>query len=160
VGRVIVSAEVKSSRTDEETKETAVVLELVFVGDEIPETTLTIRRRVRAVDPDDLGSPMVYSVEVLENGITTTREDDGLKPSERRVLKVLKGAASGEWLDKYAIGDRLAVDDTGLACLMARTIQNASKVLVENGLIESRESAGSAYQWRAISESEEAEIDL
>src|ERR1019366_3044048 len=64
-GRVIVNAEVKSSRTDEVTKETAVVLELVFVGDEIPETTVTIRRRVMAVAPDDLASPLTYSVQAL-----------------------------------------------------------------------------------------------
>ena len=75
-GRVIVSAEVKSSHTDEVTKETAVVLELVFVGDEIPETTLTIRRRVRAVDPDDLASPLVYSGEIIENAIRASDDDD------------------------------------------------------------------------------------
>jgi hypothetical protein len=143
-GRVIVSAEVKSSRTDEETKESAVVLELVFVGDEIPETTLTIRRRVRAVDPDDLASPLAYSVEVLENAALAVTTDDGLKPSERRVLGVLD-QSPGQWLDKYAIGDALA--QAGFP-LKARTIQTAAKALVDAELVGSRSSAGTAFQWR------------
>ncbi len=145
-GRVIVIGEAKASRTDLETQESAVTLELDFVGDEIPETTLTIRRRVRATNPDDLASPLVYSVEVLENVSDPTTTDDGLKPSERRVLDVLN-RSPGKWLDKYAIGDVLA--DGGFP-LRARTIQNATKTLVEIGLIEFRESAGSAFQWRAL----------
>jgi hypothetical protein len=156
-GRVIVSAEVKTSHTDEVTKETAVVLELVFVGDEIPETTLTIRRHVRAVDPNDLASPLVYSIEVLENA-ARSRDEDEMPPSHRRVLAVLTTAAGG-WLDRYTIGDRLAVDDTGRPCLRPRTILDATAALVEKGLIESRGSAGTAFQWR-VSESGEAENDL
>jgi hypothetical protein len=157
-GRVIVTGEVKASRTDPETQESAVTLELDFVGDEIPETTLTIRRRVRAIDPDDLASPLVYSVEVLENA-TRARDDDGMPPSHQRVLAVLTASTPGEWLDRYAIGDRLAADDTGRPCLRKRTILDATAALVERGLIESRGSAGSAYQWR-VSESEEAGNDL
>jgi hypothetical protein len=145
-GRVIVVGEAKASRTDPETQESAVTLELDFAGDEIPETTLRILRRVRAIDPDDLASPLVYSVEVLENVSEATTTDDGLKPSERRVLDVLN-RSPGKWLDKYAIGDVLA--DGGFP-LKARTIQNATKTLVEIELIESRESAGSAFQWRAM----------
>jgi hypothetical protein len=159
-GRVIVSAEVKTSHTDEVTKETAVVLELVFVGDEIPETTLTIRRRVMAVDPDDLASPLVYSVETLPNTYSdsSSKEGDGFRPSERRVLAVLN-AVRGEWLNRMQIGDALAVDNTGFACLTARTIQTAAKALTERGLVEARGSAGEAFLWR-VSESEEAKNDL
>ena len=145
-GRVIVTGEVKASHTDPESQESAVTLELDFVGDEIPETTLRILRRVRAIDPDDLASALTYSVEVLENVPDATRADDGLKPSERRVLDVLNRSA-GKWLDKWAIGDDLAA---GGFPLKARTIQNATKTLVEMGLLEPRESAGSAFQWRTI----------
>jgi hypothetical protein len=145
-GRVIVTGEAKTSRTDPETQESAVTLELDFVGDEIPETTLRILRRVRAIDPDDLGSALTYSVEVLENVSEASTTDDGLKPSERRVLDALN-RSPGKWLNKYAIGDVLA--DDGFP-LKARTIQNATKTLVEMGLVEPRESAGSAFQWRAI----------
>lgn len=143
-GRVIASAEVKTSHTDEVTKETAVVLELVFVGDEIPETTLTIRRRVMAVDPDDLASPLVYSIEVLENQM---REDDGMPPSHRRVLEVVN-SAGGDWLDTLQIGDRLA--DKGWP-LKRVTILVAAKRLVENDLIERRGTVGNAFQWRKLS---------
>lgn len=157
-GRVIVSAEVKTSHTDEVTKETAVVLELVFVGDEIPETTLTICRRVGAVDPDDLASELVYSVEILANAYSSSKESDGFKPSERRILEVLN-AEPGVWLNRQRIGDALAGDKSGFKCLTARTIQTATKALTERGLIESRGNAGEAFLWR-VSESEEAENDL
>jgi len=144
-GRVIVSAEVKSSHTDEVTKETAVVLELVFVGDEIPETTLTIRRRVRAVDPDDLASPLVYSVEIIENAIRAS-DDDDMRPAHRRVLNVLN--ASGEWLNTLQIGDKLA--DQGRP-LKRVTILDATKALVENDRIDRRGSVYTGFQWRRLS---------
>jgi hypothetical protein len=157
-GRVIVSAEVKSSRTDDETKETAVVLQLVFVGDEVPETTLTICRRVRAVDPDNLASPLVYSVQVLENKVPTDTTGLGMPPSHRRVLEVVNGA-SGEWLDSVQIGDRLAQEGFPLK---RSTILAATKSLVQNSLIECRGSAGNAFQWREVSIDArlEAENDL
>ena len=157
-GRVIVSAEVKSSRTDDETKETAVVLQLVFVGDEVPETTLTICRRVRAVDPDNLASPLVYSVQVLENKVPTDTTGLGMPPSHRRVLEVVR-SASGEWLDSVQIGDRLAQEGSPLK---RGTILAATKSLVENSLIEHRGSPGNAFQWRGVSidTRPEAENDL
>jgi len=153
-GRVIVSADVKSSRTDDETKETAVVLELVFVGDEIPETTLTICRRVRAVDPDDLASALVYSVEVLEGDALATSAPDGMRPAHRRVLQALIDAS--EWLDKVQIGNRVAVDSTGLGGLKVRTILDATRALVQSGRVESRSGTGNAFQWRATSGRQEA----
>jgi hypothetical protein len=146
-GRVIVSAEVKSSRTDDKTKETAVVLELVFVGDEIPETTLTICRRVRAVDPANLASPLIYSVQVLEREVPAGATGLRMPPSHRRVLEVINGA-SGEWLDTLQIGDRLAQEDPPLK---RGTILAATKSLVDKGLIEYRGSPGNAYQWRGVS---------
>jgi hypothetical protein len=151
-GRVIVTGEVKASHTDQDTQESAVTLELDFVGDEIPETTLRILRRVRAVDPDDLASALDYSIEVLENVSESTPNDDGLKPADRRVLDALSRSA-GRWLDKYAVGDVLAMDGFPLK---ARTIQIAAKALVEARLIEARASAGGAFQWRVI-DAQEAE---
>lgn len=65
-GRVLVSAKVEHRHTDEATMATTVTLELAFVGDEIPDTELRIRRKVWAEDPDDLASPMHYEVERLE----------------------------------------------------------------------------------------------
>jgi hypothetical protein len=157
-GRVIVTGEAKVSHTDPETQESAVTLELDFVGDEIPETTLTIRRHVRAVNPDDLASELVYSVEILPNAYSDSKESDGFKPSERRILAVLN-TEPGVWLNRQRIGDALAIDKSGFKCLTARTIQTATKALTERGLIESRGNAGEAFLWR-VSESEEAENDL
>ncbi|MGD0287392.1 MAG: AAA family ATPase [Acidimicrobiales bacterium] len=144
-GRVIVTGEAKVSHTDPETQESAVTLELDFVGDEIPETTLTIRRHVRAVDPDDLASRLVYSVEILENVIR--ERDDGMPPSHQRVLEIVNNA-SGEWLDTLQIGDKLA--DQGRP-LKRVTILAATKALVDNSLIERRGSVGNAFQWRQLS---------
>jgi hypothetical protein len=144
-GRVIVTAEVKASHTDPESQESAVTLELDFVGDEIPETTVRIRRRVRAVEPDDLASALIYSVETLEADATVSGGHDGMRPAHRRVLEALT-AAHGEWLDKGAIGDRLVQDGWPLK---ARTILDATKALVQGGLLETRQNTGNAFQWRS-----------
>jgi len=145
-GRVIVTAEVRSANTDPITLESNVVLELDFAGDEIPETTLRLRRRVRAVSPDDLESPLVYSVEVLEEAVSEPEKSDGLTPSARRVLTILD--AAGDWLDVKVIGDRLAVDGFPLK---ARTIQAAAKGLVEADLIEVRTLFGTnSLRWRTL----------
>jgi hypothetical protein len=152
-GRVIVTAEVKASHTDPVTQESAVTLELEFVGDEIPETTIRIRRRVRAVDPDDLASALIYSVETLEADAIVLDGHDGMRPAHRRVLEALT-AAHGEWLDKGAIGDRLAEDGWPLK---ARTILDATKALVESGTVETRPGTGNAFEWRTAGERQEAE---
>jgi hypothetical protein len=150
-GRVLITADVKASHTDPDSQESAVTLELDIVGDEIAEQTLRIRRRVEALDPADLGSPLVYSVDVLEGDAAAVRDDDGLRPSHRRVLEVLTAAGDDEWLDKRDIGDRLATDNTGLSPLKARTIQDATRSLGECGLIETRGiGTGSAFQWRVM----------
>ncbi len=148
---MLITADVKASHTDPDSQESAVTLELDIVGDEIAEQTLRIRRRVEALDPADLGSPLVYSVDVLEGDAAAVRDDDGLRPSHRRVLEVLTAAGDDEWLDKRDIGDRLATDNTGLSPLKARTIQDATRSLVECGLIETRGiGTGSAFQWRVM----------
>ena len=150
-GRVLVTAEVKATRTDPATKETAVTLELDFVGDEIPEITILIRRKVSALDPDDLASPLVYSIEVLPDGATADATPGALAPSRQRVLAVLQAAPDDEWLGAQVIGDRLAVDSSGMAPLKRRTIQDATKELVDAELVESRGSLGSSgFQWRVL----------
>ena len=51
MGRVLVSVSVKSKHTDKVTTETAVTLDWAFMGDEIPDTELRLRRGVWAEDP-------------------------------------------------------------------------------------------------------------
>jgi hypothetical protein len=146
-GRVLVSAERKHEHVDPATLESAVTLDIDFLGDEIPETTLRIRRKVSALDPADLSSPLVYSVEVLDS--TDDPAGSAMAPATRRVLAVVT-AADGEWLDTRQIGDRLAVDETGMSPLKPRTIQAATKDLTALGFLESRGAGGaSGFQWRS-----------
>jgi hypothetical protein len=150
-GRVIVSAERKAEHVDPSTLESAVTLDIDFIGDEIPETTLRIRRKVRAVDPEDLSSPLVYSVEVLEGDAPTEDDRSGMRPAHRRVLAVLEAVEDDRWLLVREIGDRLAVDTTGLSPLKERTIQDALKVLTDGGQVEVASILGSpTRRWRAV----------
>jgi hypothetical protein len=146
-GRVIVTADVVSKHNDLTTGESNVVLDLDFIGDEIADTSLRVRRKVVALDQDDLSSPLLYSVEILDR--VAGDDEGGLRPSHRRVLDVIC-AATDEWLDKREIGDRLAVDSSGLGGMKARTIQDAAHALLEKGLIESRGGVGFAFQWRGV----------
>jgi len=124
-GRVLASATVRTKSTDKATGLTDAVLEVQFVGDEIPDTELLVRRRVWADDPGDLASPLHYTSEPLDWSAEGDDSTDGLgdvKPAVRRVAHVL-AAANGP-LDVTAIGDRLADDPTGPP-LKRRTIQDA-----------------------------------
>jgi hypothetical protein len=146
-GRILISAAVMRRDTDRETGGSSVILELDFQGDEIPETTTRIRRRVWTDDPNDLGSPMHYEVEQLVADPVVSN-DDGLRPSARRVLAVLD--ASGEWETVRSIGDALAEDPTGAPPLKARTIQAALTDLVSLDLaLTAGLLGGSAGRWRS-----------
>jgi len=150
-GRVLVSVAVVSSHVDSLTKETAVTLDIDFVGDEIPDTEVRVRRRVRADDPDDLSSALHYQVEALERHASQADGEGagGLRPSARRVLAALR--ASDHPLTVQAIGDAVAEDATGLGGLKARTIQDATVVLREAGLaLEEGSGAGLPGLWRTV----------
>jgi hypothetical protein len=151
-GRFLISVAVLNSRTDKETQETTVRLKWMFKGDEIPETETTIVRRVRAEDPEDLNSPMHYSVEQVDGDVT---EDDqtppelvGLRPAAVRVLDVL-GAASHP-ISVKGIGDRLAESKDGKGPLKARTIQDALRQLAERKLADDTTLPGTGALWLAL----------
>lgn len=118
-GRVLATAHVEHRSTDEAGAST-VVLSWQFIGGEIPDTTLRLRRRVWAEDPADLGSPLHYAVEVVEDDEAGPVEGAGLRPSAARVRAVL--AAATEPLTVKLIGDRLAAAGRPLK---RRTIQQA-----------------------------------
>jgi hypothetical protein len=63
-GRVLLAANVISRHTDPTTKATTVLVELEITGGEIPDQTLRIRRTIQADDPDDLDSPLTYTVDM------------------------------------------------------------------------------------------------
>lgn len=145
-GRVLVSAEVKSNVTDAATGQSSVTLQVDFMGDEIPDQSVRVRRLVWSDDPDDLNAPLHYEAERLE----MPREagaGSGLPPAARRVLSVLE--ATTEALTTREIGDLVAADDTGFGGLKARTIQDACKTLERAGLVSEVDSPGKALIWRA-----------
>lgn len=72
-GRFLIAVAVLNKRTDDQTKESTVVLKWQFAGDEIADSEVTLIRRVRADNPKDLNSPMHY-------GVTRDGAHDGHQP--------------------------------------------------------------------------------
>jgi hypothetical protein len=156
-GRVLVSVSVEDRRTGDDGASN-VVLSWQFVGDEIPDTELRIRRRVRAEDVDDLASPMFYSVERLARRAATGGGGDelaGEKPAVRRIWAHLLAAT--EPLTVAKLGDLCASDETGIP-LKARTIQDALGRLRDLQCARAHSVPGStgAYAWEARTESTHA----
>lgn len=150
-GRVLVSVKAISKNTDPVTKASNVTLAFTFVGDEIPDTEQRFRRTVWADDPDDLNSPMHYTVEALEAG-TEVDTGSGFSPAVTRVLGVLTTSTTA--LTVTEVGDVLANDSTGMP-LKRRTIQDALIKLQNAGLAESELAPGtSAYLWASTSTTE------
>jgi hypothetical protein len=103
-GRVLVSVAVTNRRTEDSA--TVVDLSLEFIGDEIPDTTLTIRRRVWADDPDDLASPMHYELDPVAPARAEAEEWDG--PTEcMAAVKQFLADHPDEEFSKNAMGQRL-----------------------------------------------------
>jgi hypothetical protein len=151
-GRVLISGEVRSSRTDALTKRSSVLCKLEIIGDELADTEITFRRDVWVDDPDDLASPMHYRVQLVDAGDLPDEadldlaDDTKLKPSTKRVLVVLRRAAPA-WLDAHGIGDKLA---DGSFPLKSRTIYEACKALVELDLaVVSGGTNGIVTTWAA-----------
>jgi hypothetical protein len=151
-GRVLATAAVEH-RLMEPGGATAVTLAWEFMGDEIPETTLRIRRRVWADNPNDLSSPLNYQIEVLDDLLSGQQRLEAMRPATHRVLAVLEAACTA--LTVREIGDDLVKDSTAIP-LKARTIQASLKELEGAGLAESEGIFGAPYVWRATSGAQEA----
>lgn len=119
--RVVGSVNVAARITDGDAS--VVTLDWEIVGNSVADSTLRVRRRVWADDPADLGSPLHYELELLEDD----DHDDDHSPAQRRTLNILQ--AAGEPLTVVQIGDRMKVDGTGMNVLRKRTIQDALNVL-------------------------------
>jgi hypothetical protein len=135
-GRVLITGDVVQRHTDPDDRSTRVTLDLNFRGDEIPDTTTRVVRRISTDDPDDLTSAMHYEVDTIDVSERDQAADDrdGLTPSQRRVLIALRDKRIP--LTVLAVGDLLAADGQGKP-LKARTIQTAIQALTSKGLVDS-----------------------
>lgn len=90
-GRVLVTAEVKVKHTDPATRGTDVTTELTFQGGEIPDTTLRVRRQIRADDPASLDSPLTLALSCEEGG-SPAQNPSGprLGPAAEKLLAALR----------------------------------------------------------------------
>ena len=142
--RVICSVSIQHRSSDPDGAST-VLLGVELIGGEIADTRFRIRRRVHADDPNDLGSPLAYAVEVLADD-----EDQDLDPaaaalskSRQWVLAALR--AGGDLQTVRQLGDRLAQAGHPLK---PRTIQLALGELEAAGLAAgSEEATGRARYW-------------
>lgn len=100
-GRVLVSAAVKSRRTDPTTLATTVITELDFQGGSIPDQTFRVVRHTWADDPDNLDSPLhieTTTTRALDNGETDNDADPsaipGVKmtPGKKKLYAALQAA--------------------------------------------------------------------
>jgi len=148
-GRVLLSADALSRRTDLATSATTVVTELAVIGGEVPDLTFRLRRTVVADDPDDLDSPLHYSVEVLPMD-QAEQADDGMPPAQRAVLDALR-AATGPATVRH-LQDVIAEQRTadGAKPLRRETVAKSLSALAELGLAEVAEGTpGFAGLWSA-----------
>ncbi|MDO0937403.1 AAA family ATPase [Streptomyces sp. DG2A-72] len=149
-GRFLISVGVQGGeRTDPNTKESTVRLKWQFKGDEIAVPAMTLIRRVRADDPDDLSSPMQYSIEQAAN-----EPEDGtaeLTPSERKLLEAMI-AAGGRPETVAQLVDRIA-EKHGHG-LRRETCSRGLNRLAELNLADQipPEGVGKAAQWFALEE--------
>jgi hypothetical protein len=150
-GRVLVTVDVVG-RHSEPSGASVVTLGFDFMGDEIAESSLRIRRRVWVEDPSDLTSPMHYELEPADDAVPSDPELAGLGPAAIRVLSIVE--SEGRDLSVRDIGDLTA---TARWALKARTIQTALRQLEERGLVTSRSQAHGELLWRATYKRKETE---
>jgi hypothetical protein len=144
-GRVIVGAEVKSRHTDPATKATTVITQLDVIGSEVPDQTFRVKRVIVADDPDDLDSPLTYSVDV---GDGDSADEPDMPPARWKLLQAVKAAGKptswSELVDWIA-----ATRGHGLKRQTASTELNA---LLKDGLVDRIEQPGHETLWTVRAE--------
>jgi hypothetical protein len=133
-GRVLISTQVVSRRTDPDTRESTVIVELDVQGGEVPDQTIRVRRTVRAVDPDDLDSPLVYRTDEPGGAPEDHPQVPGLPPATAKVLAVLEAQPDHVPADVQVIGDWIAQKYGG--GLKRPTISKALTELSDRGLVD------------------------
>lgn len=151
-GRFLIVGDITDRHEDPDHPGGSVVTtRMEFRGGRIADKDVTYRRRIWSDDPADLSAPLHYTMERLESAAIPA-ELAGLRPAHRRVLDALR-ADPGSWLDAKVIGDLLAKDSSGGGPLKKRTIQDAGKVLVEEGWADRRQAGKyNSWEWTALAE--------
>ena len=139
-GRVLIGAEIKSRHTDPATRATTVVAELDVIGGEIPDLTFRIKRTISADDPDNLDSPLRYTVAVID---TDDTHGDDMPPARRKLLDAVtalaRPASQTELIDWIA---------TKHGHGLYRTTASAQlNELRKADLVDCTEEAGRATMW-------------
>lgn len=132
-GRFLISVGVKSNHTDPVTQATTVRTVWSVKGDEIADNMAAFVRKVWVDDPDDLNSPMHYSVE-LDADPEPAQDDAGpdLAPAARKILEALGQGV--EPIDRKTIVDRIAAKHGhGLA---RETVSRELNRLLDLGLVD------------------------
>ncbi len=125
-GRVLASAAVEPMSRRAYRGGSEVELTWNVRGSEIPDVEFSLLRRVWSDDPEDLGSPLHYEVDVTPKGGAGS---DTLGANERRVLRCLAEEASQTGpLSPREIAERAGVDK--------RTVERTIKGLLERGLVD------------------------
>lgn len=88
-GRVLLAAEVVSRHTDDLSKTTTVLSSLTVTGGEVPDQTLRVRRVVRAIDPDNLDSPLTYAVDMPDADDPATVAEPDMPPAAAKLLAAI-----------------------------------------------------------------------
>lgn len=141
-GRVLCSVGVANREVDGAA--TVVDLDWTFTGDEIPDTTMKLRRRVWADDPDDLASPMHYEIEpIVAEPKTSTW--DGPTQCMDAVLAFLQ-THKGEEFSKSALPLSLRAAGHGF---QEKTVRLAAETLAQRQQITHRHGPRNAdlYSW-------------
>jgi hypothetical protein len=93
-GRVLIACAVLSRHTDPDTLATTTLTEWEITGGEIPDQRFRVRRTIRAVDPDDLESPLVYDVALVDDDPAEPSGLD-LPPAAAKLLEALTDEPAG-----------------------------------------------------------------
>ena len=158
-GRVLLSATVKSRRTDHETLASTVTTEVDIQGGAIPDQRIRIVRRIQADDPDNLDSPLTIETTATraeddspsashDPADDTATAETNLKPSQRRLLKALEALDAPATITE--LGDWMALNDA--PPLRRETCSKALNELATLDLVDSipSEQRFGSNQWLLV----------
>jgi hypothetical protein len=150
-GRVIATADLVSPSLSEPGGISVVTLDWTFIGGEIAEHKVRVRRRVWTDDPNDLMSPMHYEIEVVDDADHDDPLDD-LSPAARSVYWALERQDPHDWFDVGQVWDLVAEarESEGSKPLKRDTVRRMLPELRTAGLAEDKPGrmTNMSHEWR------------